>query len=146
MLPNECSNAGCYAGYFFNGQYTSTSDQCLICLPPCALCFTDGSCLLCQSPYSQVFLTQGSPCFLCYDPRCTNCSNGNLGSCTTCSAGFNVINGTCQPVSCGAGCTQCSSATTCQFCMSYYFKNSSNVCQLCPGAPICFICSNNSVC
>lgn len=40
---NLCGD-GCYPGYTFNNQYTSTHDQCIACSDPCATCYPDGSC------------------------------------------------------------------------------------------------------
>ena len=78
---DTCSSSGCLQGYYFNSNFDSISTQCLACLSPCETCYSDGYCMTCQSPYSQVNIPQGNSCFLCDDPRCSICVDSEPGSC-----------------------------------------------------------------
>jgi len=99
--------------------------------------------LICQQPFSQITLNQGSNCFLCDDPNCVNCNLSNPSLCLKCITGYGIINGTCEWRCSQFQCTQCSltNSNICSQCVEYYYVNPANSkCSLCPNAPKCLYC------
>ena len=138
---NVCSS--CRKGYNLDSSASSITNQCFRCIDPCTSCFSDGSCKTCKSPYSQVVLTQGQDCILCSDPRCTTCFDSNNGSCTVCSLGYELINGSCTKV-CSDGCQSCTNSTVCTVCFSQFYYLTNQQCKTCPNSPACINCLANS--
>ena len=73
--------------------------------------------------------------------------DGNAGSCSICTTGFSLVNGTCQQI-CSTGCQNCSSSTVCNTCFSVFVYLSNNKCPTCPNSPACVTCmpSNPNTC
>lgn len=103
------------------GFQMDTAGKCNSCsAADCAMCNTDGACVLCKSPK----VLDGSSCG------------------TICNEGATIYNGRC--VSCPDNCKACDTSTQCQTCMAGYFTDPNGLCSACK--PNCGSCYNNGQC
>ncbi|KAM3143706.1 hypothetical protein pb186bvf_004202 [Paramecium bursaria] len=137
LQTNSTSNcAQCNAGF-----YLSASNICTQCPTGCTSCALSSGTLACSAVSSGYYLN-GSTVASC-QPNCTSC---NSTTCNICATGY-VVNSTNNNLctQCSAGCSVCTSSSSCSTCLSgYNLISSSNTCQQCPSN--CSACSNTYLC